>query len=106
MIKFDHDQESFIPALGLPKETSHESLDKGFQEFINEFSPITSVSERMELLSKKMGDTPAVLITVYHMVLHCLMQAQVAQAQAKQNEKRIITPAEAASASASASASN
>lgn len=91
-IKFDHEQKNFIPALGLPEGTKPEDLDKGFQEFLNEFSPLKKASERMELLAKEIQDKPAVLITVYHMMIHCLMQSQVAAKQAKDAEKKIITP--------------
>ena len=83
---FKHDTDNFLEALGLPKETTHDSIDKGFQTFINIFSAKEKVSERMEFLLKNIDD-PNVLITVYHMVIHCLMQSQVAQQKAEEAEK-------------------
>ena len=108
-IEFKHDTDNFIEALGLPEGTTPESIDAGFQAFINVFSAKEKVSERMEFLLEHITD-PNVLITVYHMVIHCLMQSQVAQEQAtatatvaKKEEspiilpesKKIITPVEA-----------
>jgi len=83
---FKHDTESFLEALGLPKDTSHESINKGFQAFVNIFAKKAKVSERMEFLMNNMDD-PYVLITVYHMIIHCLMQSQVVQQKAIEAEK-------------------
>jgi len=91
---FKHDAGSYLEALGLPKETSPESIDKGFQAFISIFAKKSKVSERMEFLLNNIDD-PNILITVYHMIVHCLMQSQVAQQkviEAEKEESPILLP--------------
>lgn len=80
-IQFDHDAEETLASIGIDSKTTPEELDKQFESFLQKFYGEGKTSKRLELLSQACQEDPVVLLTVHHMVVHCVTQSQIAQQQ-------------------------